>query len=157
MFSFVYFFDGFVFIFVFLFFFGNSPTKVISCNFRVVFFFVSPRGLSLKCFFSFILFCFLVFLLSSLSNFRICFFGSCPSTPFWKILCFVSCVFFIAFALVHVCFFFSNQFPNIPILKPKLLPLLALIFIQLFFFCFDGVCFPSLCFYIGFVCVMFFV
>ena len=47
---------------------------------------------------------------------------------------------------------FETSFPNIPFLKPKLLSLLAVYF---FFccscFCFHGVCFSLLCFYVGFV------
>ena len=98
-----------------------------------------------------ILFCFLVFLLSSLSNFHI-FFGFCPSTSFERYYSFgFFCLsFFVALPLFMFACFFQTNFPNIPFLKPELLACLAvsLFILLLLFSCFM---FLPFCFYAGFV------
>ena len=86
--------------------------------------FVPPNRLVIKIRLFFLFRFFLVFLLSSLSEFHLFFggVGGCPSTPFWKTLFFVCffCLFLPFPFLMFVCLFEAN-FPNIPFFKTNLL------------------------------------
>ena len=114
----------------------KSPTRLVSCNFRV-FFFLCPQEACLQNpSFLPILFSFLVFPLSSLSKLHF-FFAFCPSAPFWKTLVFLVSLsfFFLPFPFLMFACFFRTNVPNIPFLKPKLLSCLVVsLFLQLFLF-----------------------
>ena len=122
--------------------------------------FVSPKGLSLKSFFSSYSVFFSGFPFVFPFKTLFVFFPFCPSTPFWKTLIF--CFFFIslvlAFSFLNAYLFFQTNFPNIPILKPELLSFLVVhLCLLLFLFLFSCFIFLPFCFDVGFVFGMLFV
>ena len=106
--------------------------------------FCSPKGLSLKSFFS----SYSVFF----SGFPFVFpfktpfypFAFWPSAPFSKTLIFLVSLsfFFLPFPFLMFACFFQTNFPNIPFLKPKLLSF----WLFIYFFCCSCFCFHCVCF-----------
>ena len=113
------------------------------------FFFVSPKGLSLKSFFSSysVFFSGFPFVFSFKTPFFLCFLSINPFLENINIFGFFIFL-FLAFSFLNVRLFFQTNFPDIPFLKPKLLSFLvvfissvALVFVFMFMFlpfCFDS-------------------
>ena len=90
------------------------------------------------------LFCFLFWFSFCLPFQNSIFLCCCPSTPFWEtLICLVSLSFFLLrFPFLMFACFFQTNFPNIPVLKPKLLSFwLFLYLFSWFCFCFHVSCF----------------
>ena len=106
---------------------------------QVFVYFVPPKGLSLKSFFSSYSVFFFGF--PFVFPFKTPFypFAFWPSAPFWRTLIFLffKSFFFLPFPFLMFACLFQTNFPNIPFLKPKLLSFWLFIY---FFCCF---CFCS--------------
>ena len=124
-----------------------------------IFYIVPPKGLFFISSYSIF---FLVFLLFSLSKFHTVF-VLCPSTRLYiYIYLFIymflefflfSVICLLPFPLVMFACLFETYFPNILLLKPKLLSLLVVFCLfSCFCFCFHGVCF---CLFFWFVILLF--
>ena len=126
-------FGGFFFLCVFIFVWKKTK-RLFTYSFRV--FFVSPKGLSLKSFFSSysVFFSDFPFVFPFKTPFFV--FVFCPSTPFGKTLIFLVSLsyFFLPFPFLTFACFFQTNFPNIPFLKPKLLSF----WLFIYFFCYFG-------------------
>ena len=81
----------------------KKKPKVISCNFRVFFFFCPQKSFfsSYSVFFFWCSFCL------PFQNFIFLWF--CPSTPIWKTLIFLFFYLSLAFSFLNVCLFLSNK------------------------------------------------
>ena len=100
---------GFVFLCGFL--RGKKNKRLFPCNFRVFFFFVSPKGLSLKSLFSAYSVFFSGFPFVFPFKTPLFFFAVYPSTSFWKTLIFLVSLSFVFLPfpfLMFACFFQTN-------------------------------------------------
>ena len=136
----------FVFVLVCL---EKAPQRLFSSSFRVFFYIVPPKGLSLKSFFS----CYsVVFSLFSCcppfqnSIFSLAFAHQPLFGKYYSFL--VSSVFlFFCFPLLMLACFSETNIPNISLLKPTLLSFLVVyLFLQLFLFLFACFLFLWFCF-----------
>ena len=138
--------------------FGKSPQKGYFP--AILEFFLCPQNACLQNpSFLLTLFCFLVLLLSPLSNF-ILFLWCLSINPFVANICFgVSSVihFLLPFPMFMFACLFQTNFTNIPFFKLKLLSCLVVsVFLLLFLFLFSYFMCLFFCFYVGFVFGMFF-
>ena len=149
-----------LFFFVFLFFVWEKTNKgYFPAILEFFFFFVSPKGLSLKSFFSSysVFFSGFPFVCPFKTPFFLCFLSINPFLENIDILVSLS-FFFLPFPfLMFVCFFQTN-FPNIPFWNPSCFHVwLFYLFLQLFLFLFSCFMFLPFCFDVGFVFGMFYV